>query len=223
MIPHLQDFTLQKRALSFISIMIAKGWLLHVGLTMLLFTEISTQGCNQLRSRLQKFNEGSLELFSRKMASTLPLQCMDDIVNVTHPPNEENFMKIGELQENNAIVAIREIFQEIRHIFNQNHTEMAWDENSISNFMNGLDQEIEKLGPCLSAGRYRFNIRRTVKRYFQRINDFLKVKVYSMCAWKIVQMKVEDCFVLTDRLIRRINTEGIYLLFNIILFKESNN
>uniref|UniRef100_A0A8D2LJ86 Uncharacterized protein n=1 Tax=Varanus komodoensis TaxID=61221 RepID=A0A8D2LJ86_VARKO len=74
---------------------------------------------------------------------------------------------------------------------NLDRTELAWDEPSVRDLLNGLDQEIERLESCLSAGRYTHNIRRTVKRYFQQLSSFLEGKEYATCAWKIVQKRVQ--------------------------------
>ncbi|XP_062984818.1 interferon beta-like [Elgaria multicarinata webbii] len=199
--------TPEKDHIPSISTMIGKVWLLHVCLVMLFFPESSSEDCREFRGRLERSNEANLELVAKKMGSTVPLNCMDDLINFISKSNEENFQKISQLQAENATVAIQEILQEVRNIFNQNHTKLAWDENSVAIFKAGLDQEIANLRPCVSAGDY-IDIIPIVKNYFQRINDLLKNKQYSMCAWEITQMEIRECFVLVGRLIKRMQTEG---------------
>uniref|UniRef100_A0A8C3SGL4 Uncharacterized protein n=1 Tax=Chelydra serpentina TaxID=8475 RepID=A0A8C3SGL4_CHESE len=93
--------------------------------------------------------------------------------------NSENILKIRLSQQENAEVAIQQILKELFHIFNNNLTQAAWNGTSIKEFQNGLHQQIEKLGTCLS------NLLLTslkLERYFQTIDNFLKEKQYSQCA-----------------------------------------
>ncbi|KAG6928940.1 interferon kappa [Chelydra serpentina] len=41
--------------------------------------------------------------------------------------------------------------------------------------------------------------------YFQTIDNFLKEKQYSQCAWEIIRMEIPRCFVLVDKPIRRLS------------------
>ncbi|KAJ7335436.1 hypothetical protein JRQ81_013377 [Phrynocephalus forsythii] len=186
--------------------MMASGWLLHICLLMLLITEALSQNCKQLRSKLQQANKDSLELLGNKMGTTIPLQCVDDIINFSSKPNEASLPSIYEFQKQNATVAIDEILQQIIYIFTENHTQLPWDENSITVFRLGLDQEIGELAPCLNAGME--DIREKVRKYFGRISDLLKDNKYSLCAWEIVQMEVRQCLIVINQLITRLSIEA---------------
>nr|XP_060615682.1 interferon beta-like [Anolis sagrei ordinatus] len=185
--------------------MIMKSWLLPFCLLMF-FSEIFSQDCNNLRHDLKGANKANLELLNVKMGSTIPLQCVDDVINFSSNPNEENLPSIYDFEEANATVAIDEILQQISYLFNQNHTKLSWDENSIASFKLGVEDEIKKLTPCL--GERIDELREKVKKYFQRINNHLKDKEYSLCAWEIVQMEVRQCLIVIDQLISRIPKKG---------------
>ncbi|KAH0628356.1 hypothetical protein JD844_009378 [Phrynosoma platyrhinos] len=188
-----------------ITIMIMKSCLLYFCL-MFFFIEILSQGCGDLRSKLHDANKANLELLNTKMGSTIPLQCVDDVINFSSKPNEESLPSIYEFEEENATVAIDEILQQILYLFNQNHTKLSWDENSITIFKLGVEQEIGKLTPCLNERMD--ELRGKVKRYFERVNDLLKDKDYSLCAWEIVQMEVRQCLIVIDQLITRLPKEA---------------
>ncbi|XP_063149160.1 interferon alpha-21-like [Candoia aspera] len=193
-----------------------KLWLLQICLVML-FTKISSQHCDQLHGRLQEANKANLELLESNMGATIPLQCIGDITDFS-TVNEENLMSMDKASHGEiAKIAIQEMLQQADLIFKQVHAELFWDENTLRQFHTALDQQIKKLEICQNAGVGGGTIsprdqklqltRLRVKRYFQRVNDFLKDKKYSLCAWAIVQIQLRECFLLINQLIQRIPTE----------------
>ncbi|XP_026536075.1 interferon tau-5-like [Notechis scutatus] len=157
------------------------------------------------------------------MRATIPLECIGDIVDFS-PLLEENVMSMNEAShEEDAKIAIQEILQQTDLVFKQVHAELFWDETSLRKFHAGLDQQIKRLETCqnaelgartLSSPRaQKLQLTRLrVKRYFQGLNDFLKDKQYSSCAWEIVQIQLRECFLLIHQLIQRIPTQGIKYL-----------
>ncbi|XP_063149158.1 interferon kappa-like [Candoia aspera] len=187
---------------------------------MLFFREISSQNCDQLQSKLQKANRDNFNLLSSHMGSAIPLQCIRDITDFLLEASEEDWMNMDdESHVANAKQAIKEILQQIDLVFKKNHTELAWDEDSLRGFHIGLDQQIEMLETCGNAEMERVAAsprdqklqltRLRIKRYFQRLSDFLKNKEHSLCAWEIVQIQVKECFELINRFIQRIPFKGI--------------
>ncbi|KAG8130507.1 hypothetical protein E2320_017097, partial [Naja naja] len=191
-------------------------WFLQICLVMF-FTNVSSQHCDQLHSRLQEDNKGNLELLGSHMRATIPLECIGDIADFS-PLHEENVMSMNEAShEEDAKIAIQEMLQQTDLIFKQGHAELFWDETSLRNFHTGLDQQIKRLETCQSAAfgagtsprAQKLQLTRLrVKRYFQGLNDFLKDKQYSSCAWEIVQIQLRECFLLIHQLVQRIPTQG---------------
>ncbi|XP_060615687.1 interferon kappa-like [Anolis sagrei] len=182
--------------------MVTKGWLLHSALAMVLIVGVSSQDCGQILTRLKQANQAQLELLNSKMNSTIPEQCINDVVSFSLKNKLPTNLDVSE--EENAKVAIQEVLQQTSHIFRQNCTEMLWDEDSLRAFHAGLDQQSENLKSCLSASPRSQRIQLTrlrVKRYFQSLNDFLKQKEYSRCAWEIIQIQVKQCFLWIEKLI----------------------
>ncbi|XP_042303596.1 interferon beta-like [Sceloporus undulatus] len=192
--------------------MLTKGWLLHIALAMVLVIEASAQDCGQLLTRLREANQAHLELLNSKMGSTQ--QCNDDLIS--YSPKEDLPTNIGVSEEENAKAAIQEALQQTGHIFRQNSTALAWDEDSISAFRAGLDQQSENLKSCLSTSprSQRTQLTRLkVKRYFRSLSDLLKEKAYSRCAWEIVQIQVKQCFLWIEMIIQLIPNEGTVYIF----------
>uniref|UniRef100_A0A8C5WWI7 Uncharacterized protein n=1 Tax=Laticauda laticaudata TaxID=8630 RepID=A0A8C5WWI7_LATLA len=100
--------------------------------------------------------------------------------------------------EEDAKIAIQEILQQTDLVFKKFHA--------------GLDQQIKRLETCKMQTQKLQLTRLRVKRYFQELNDFLKNKQYSSCAWEIVQIQLRECFLLIHQLIQRIPTQGIKYL-----------
>ncbi|XP_042303598.1 interferon beta-like [Sceloporus undulatus] len=188
--------------------MLTKGWLLHIALAMVLVIEASSQDCGQLLTRLREANQAHLELLNSKMGSTQ--QCNDDLIS--YSPKEDLPTNIGVSEEENVKAAIQEALQQTGHIFRQNYTALAWDEDSIRAFRAGLDQQSENLKSCLSASprSQRTQLTRLkVKRYFRSLSDLLKEKAYSRCAWEIVQIQVKQCFLWIEMIIPIIPRYGM--------------
>uniref|UniRef100_A0A8D2LLB7 Uncharacterized protein n=1 Tax=Varanus komodoensis TaxID=61221 RepID=A0A8D2LLB7_VARKO len=182
-------------------------WVPLICLVMLFFTGIASQDCDESRHKLEETNQANLELLTKKMGSTIPIECMDNVINFASKPNEENFKRLTQLQAENATVAIQEILQEILHLFSDDHAKMAWDENTIAAFKAGMNREIGDLRPCLGTGDY-IDIIPIVKAYFQRIKDELKDKDYSICTWEIAQLEIRECLLAIAQLIKRMHSEG---------------
>ncbi|XP_067409585.1 interferon beta-like [Emydura macquarii macquarii] len=187
-------------------------------LVLLFSSEISCLDCNRLHVLQKKMNSESLEHLE-KMGGNFPFQCLNERTGF----KPRDILKIRPSQQENAKVTIQQILQELFHIFNNNVTQAAWDETSIKEFQNGLHRQIEMLETCLSAEMeneitYPGNetlllTRLKLKRYFQTIQDFLKEKQYSLCAWEIIRAEISRCFLILDILTKRLENQGIIFSF----------
>ncbi|KAG6930917.1 hypothetical protein G0U57_002727 [Chelydra serpentina] len=152
-------------------------------------------------------NSESLESLE-KMGGHFPFQCLIERTAF----KSRDILKIGLSQQENAKGAIQQILQELFHIFNNNLTQAAWNGTSIKEFQNGLHQQIEKLETCLSAEMEKEILK--LKRYFQTIDDFLKEKQYSRCAWEITRVEISRCFLMLNILTKRLENEGTIFSFS---------
>ncbi|XP_050801398.1 interferon epsilon-like [Gopherus flavomarginatus] len=185
--------------------------LLHVCLMLLFSTEISSRLCTMLHFQQNKMNKESLELL-QKMSGNFPSQCINE--RAAFKPTQD-VVQLPVSQKENAKVAIQEILQEIFNIFSKNLTPSAWDGTSIVRFQSRLHQQIQQLEACLRTQMEKEltnpeseDLQHTtwrVKNYFQGIDAFLKENQYSLCGWEIVRVEIHRCFVLIDKLTRRLS------------------
>ncbi|XP_050801394.1 interferon epsilon-like [Gopherus flavomarginatus] len=185
--------------------------LLHVCLMLLFSTEISSRLCTMLHFQQNKMNKESLELL-QKMSGNFPSQCINE--RAAFKPTQD-VVQLPVSQKENAKVAIQEILQEIFNIFSKNLTPGAWDGTSIVRFQSRLHQQIQQLEACLRTQMEKEltnpeseDLQHTtwrVKNYFQGIDAFLKENQYSLCGWEIVHVEIHRCFVLIDKLTRRLS------------------
>uniref|UniRef100_A0A674J9Q0 Interferon beta n=1 Tax=Terrapene triunguis TaxID=2587831 RepID=A0A674J9Q0_9SAUR len=157
--------------------------LLQFCLMLLFSSEISCLDCNRIYVLQTRMNNESLEHLE-KMGGNFPFQCLNE--RTAFKPRD--ILKIRLSQRENAKVAIQQILQELFHIFNNNLTQAAWDGTSIKEFQNGLHHL-------------------KLKGYFQTIDDFLKEKQYSLCAWEIVRLEISRCFPILNILTKRLEDE----------------
>ncbi|CAM5155742.1 unnamed protein product [Natator depressus] len=187
--------------------------LLQCCLVLLFSREISCLDCNRLHVLQTRMNSESLERLE-KMGGNFPFQCLNE--RTAFKPRD--IFKLQLSHQENAKVAIQQVLQELFHIFNNNLTQAAWNGTSIKEFQNGLHQQIEKLETCLSAEMEKEvtypgneNLLLTslkLKRFFQTIEDFLKEKQYSRCAWEIIRVEISRCFLMLDKLTKRLENEA---------------
>ncbi|XP_009927337.2 interferon omega-1-like [Haliaeetus albicilla] len=122
------------------------------------------------------------------------LKCLSETTDFRFP------VEITKVTQKNVTVIIYEFLQQIFQLFSKNLPVGAWNTSKIEKFQNGIHQQIEELELCLSEeqskARSSFQtwiLKSTtfsVKKYFQRITDFLKDKQYSHCSWEAVQMEL---------------------------------
>ncbi|KAG6930914.1 interferon beta-like [Chelydra serpentina] len=135
----------------------------------------------------------------RKMGGQFPLRCLNENRNFRFP---QKALRPREFQEKNGKVVIQEILQQIFNIFNKNLTQAAWDRRSVETLQNGLHQQTEQLETCLHE-KLLFSMLK-LKKYFQRIRDFLKEKQYSLCAWETIRLEMGRCLLFIDQLMIRL-------------------
>ncbi|XP_032653472.1 interferon beta-like [Chelonoidis abingdonii] len=181
---------------------------LNICLVLLFSTGSSSVDCNMLHFQQNKVNQASLQLLE-KMGGQFPVQCLNENSNFI---SLQNVLSSREFQKENAMVAIQEILQQIFNIFSKSHTQTAWDRSSIVAFQSGLHQQIELLKMWFDREKklettYPQNedfSRLTVKKYFRVIENFLKEKQYSLCAWEIIREEMRRCFLFIDQLTKRL-------------------
>ncbi|NXJ99969.1 IFNE protein, partial [Corythaixoides concolor] len=183
-------------------IMNASG-LIQIGLILLCTTTIFSLHCNHLPLQQRKVIENSLQLLD-KMGKRFPQQCLREKPSFRFPKQV-----LKPRQKETVKAAIEEIFQHIFYIFSKNLTLAAWDGTALEQFQNGLYQQIEQLEACVIKKHTHYFPSKEVnrlklKKYFHKIDCFLKDKQHNMCSWEISRAEMRRCLQLIDKVIRKL-------------------
>ncbi|NXH34511.1 IFNA2 protein, partial [Myiagra hebetior] len=177
--------------------------LIQIGLILSCTTIISSLQCNHLPWQQRKVIENSLRLLD-KMGKNFPQQCLREKMSFKFP------MQVLQPRQKDIVgVAIEEIFQHIFYIFSKNLTLAAWDGTALDEFQNGLYLQIEQLEACVIKKHtdYRWSkeaSRLKLKKYFQKIDCFLKDKQHDLCSWEISRAEMRRCLQLIDKVTRKL-------------------
>ncbi|NXH94832.1 IFNA2 protein, partial [Pachycephala philippinensis] len=179
-------------------IMSAFGFWLMLSCT----TIISSLQCNHLPWQQRKVIENSLRLLD-KMGKKFPQQCLREKMSFRFP------MQVLQPRQKESVgTAIEEIFQHIFYIFSKNLTLAAWDGTALDEFQNGLYLQIEQLEACVIKKHTYYHrskeaSRLKLKKYFQKIDCFLKDKQHDLCSWEISRAEMRRCLQLIDKVTRK--------------------
>ncbi|NXK17930.1 IFNA7 protein, partial [Arenaria interpres] len=176
--------------------------LILIGL-ILCTTTISSLQCNHHPLQQRKVIENSLQLLD-KMGKKFPQQCLREKMSFRFP---EQVLKPGRREA--VKMAIEEIFHHIFYIFSKNLTLAAWDGTALEQFQNGLYQQIEQLEACVIKKQTHYFRNKEVnrlklKKYFQKLDCFLKDKQHNLCSWEISRAEMRRCLQLIDKVVRRL-------------------
>ncbi|XP_068858638.1 interferon alpha-2-like [Aphelocoma coerulescens] len=177
--------------------------LIQIGLILSCTTIISSLQCNHLPLQQRKVIENSLRLLD-KMGKKFPQQCLREKMSFKFPTQV-----LQPRQKETVGVAIEEIFQHIFYIFSKNLTLAAWDGTALDEFQNGLYLQIEQLEACVIKKHTHYHrskeaSRLKLKKYFQKIDSFLKYKQHDLCSWEISRAEMRKCLQLIDKVTRKL-------------------
>ncbi|NXT61342.1 IFNK protein, partial [Chaetops frenatus] len=177
--------------------------LIQIGLILSSTTIISSLQCNHLPLQQRKVIENSLRLLD-KMGKKFPQQCLREKMPFRFPT------QVLQSRQKEAVgVAIEEIFQHIFYIFSKNLTLAAWDGTALDQFQNGLYLQIEQLEACVIKENTHYRQSKEVsrlklKKYFQKIDHFLKDKQHDLCSWEISRAETRRCLQLIDKVTKKL-------------------
>ncbi|XP_004482063.1 interferon kappa [Dasypus novemcinctus] len=176
----------------------------------LFITGILSLDCDLLNVHLSRVTWQNLRVL-RSMSNSFPLKCLRET---------EAFELPQEILSNTQPVRrdIKEVFYEMStqafNIFSQYTFNSTWEEKHLKQIQIGLDRQIEYVEQCLedeekenedmkqmeedemkySRAKVPQLSNLELRRYFNRINKFLKDKKHSHCAWEIVLVEIRRCF-----------------------------
>ncbi|KFO32080.1 Interferon kappa [Fukomys damarensis] len=177
----------------------------------LFIRHIQSQDCTLLNVHVSTVTKENVRLLS-SMSNPFPLRCLRDIKAFGLPQNIVSYSQPVERD-------IKEVFYDITiqalHIFSRHTSNFAGKEEYLTQIKSELAEQREYLKQCLKEDKKEDKDTQEMKThevqhlevqviqksklalrgYFKRIENYLKDKKYSYCAWKIVQAEIKRCFV----------------------------
>ncbi|KAM9642766.1 interferon alpha-5-like [Trichechus inunguis] len=158
---------------------------------------ICSLGCDLPQSH-SLANRRTLMLLGQ-MKRTSPFSCLKDRNDFGFPQEELDGNKFQKAQ---AISVHHEMIQQIFNLFNTQASSAAWDKNLLDKLYAGLYQQLNDMEVCLMQEMVKQtplslineDSMLAVRKYFQRITDYLTEKKYSLCAWEIVRAEIMRSF-----------------------------
>ncbi|XP_058421915.1 interferon kappa [Diceros bicornis minor] len=178
----------------------------------LFITGILSLDCNVLNIHLSRVTWQNMRLLSG-MSNSFPIECLRE--NKAFELPHEILSHIQPVKRD-----IKKAFYEISiqafNIFSQYTFKSTWEEKHLKQIQIGLDKQLQYLEQCLEEEEKEDeDMKETeedgtkhsgtmvprlshleLRRYFNRIYNFLKEKKYSHCAWEIVRVEIRRCFYL---------------------------
>ncbi|KAB0368715.1 hypothetical protein FD755_019749 [Muntiacus reevesi] len=166
----------------------------------LFITGILSLDCNLLNVRLRRVTWQNLRLL-RRMNNSFPIECLQESKAFELP---QEILSHSQPLKRNIKEAFYKMSRQAFHIFTQDTFKPTWEETHLSQVQVGLDHQLREAP--LSAGEETLRSSSPpagnleLRRYFNRIDRFLKDKKRSPCAWEIVRMEIRRCFYFFQKL-----------------------
>ncbi|EHB11333.1 Interferon kappa [Heterocephalus glaber] len=176
----------------------------------LFIRHIQSQDCTLQNVRLSTVTKENVRLLS-SVSNPLPLRCLREIKAFGLP---QNILSYSQHVERDIKEVFYDIIIQAFNIFSRHTSDSTWKEEYLTQIKSELAEQREYLEQCLKEEKKENKGMQEMKThelehsgvqvvqqsklalrgYFQRIENYLKDKKYSYCAWKIVQVEIKRCF-----------------------------
>ncbi|XP_039596487.1 interferon alpha-4-like [Polypterus senegalus] len=136
--------------------------------------------CNFQRN----FNKENVELL-KTLGGDFPKQCVWEKMKINFPVECYRSSKTS----GNAF--IYEVLLQIEKIFTNEGMPSSWNETCKLTFRNNIFTKVQEFKKCLPADAANISDRRLVT-HFEVLQEILKEKNYSFCAWEVIRADVRS-------------------------------
>ncbi|XP_025072734.1 interferon type B-like [Alligator sinensis] len=179
----------------------AWGGLWQICLVVLLSAHVTALDCSNFRDLQKVLNRNSMQLLGQ-VAGAFPEECLEVRPTFRFPDKV-----LRSKAPHNAWMATYEILQQLFSLFKMTLPKTAWDTHSVERLLNAVHLQIKRLETCPPTnGLYPSSRNKAtkLKKYFRKIDDFLREKNYSKCAWEVVRIEAKTWFYYLDKLENRL-------------------
>nr|UOI84921.1 interferon phi b1 [Ictalurus punctatus] len=144
-------------------------------------------------ARYKQLSEKSKNLLER-MGGQLPQECLEG-KNRSFPSFPKDvFIKA---QNEDLVLVALETLSGVKNIFKNNHTLVKWESNSLAFFRSLVFRQVINLQECAgkkvqtSMEKPADSSTATLRSFFEKLEERLKEKEFSSCAWEIVRTELQ--------------------------------
>uniref|UniRef100_A0A8D2DT58 Uncharacterized protein n=1 Tax=Sciurus vulgaris TaxID=55149 RepID=A0A8D2DT58_SCIVU len=146
---------------------------------------LSCKSTCSLGCDLPRIHHLDLELLKKMRRIISILSCVKYRKDFAFPKKQLD----GEhVQKAQAVAVFYEMTQQVFNLFSTQESFAAWNKTLLNSFLRVLYQQLDDLKACVTQQvEVEEAPKRTVKKYFRRLTDYLKEKTYLPCAWEVVR------------------------------------
>ncbi|XP_055973109.1 interferon kappa [Sorex fumeus] len=174
----------------------------------LFITGILSLDCNFLHVHLRRMTWQNMRVLN-SMSNSFPLECLGEIKAFELP--HEIFSQ-PQSTKRDITETIYEMVIQAFNIFYQYTYKSSLEERDLDQIQIGLNRKLQYLEYCMEEEKENEILKEKedtirqpgamvlhpsnleLRRYFKKLNNFLKDKKYSHCAWEIVLVEMRRCF-----------------------------
>ncbi|KAK1334571.1 hypothetical protein QTO34_005578 [Cnephaeus nilssonii] len=126
----------------------------------------------------------------RQLQRSPPYLCLDHRNDFKFPWNRGT---ITQMQKTQRTCFQHPMITHIVNLFTTQRSLAAWDHTLLSQLLSSLHhslEDLEDLEQREGENRDCSNLGILVRKYFQRIHNYLREKKYSACAWEVVRVEI---------------------------------
>uniref|UniRef100_A0A8C5SHR2 Uncharacterized protein n=1 Tax=Laticauda laticaudata TaxID=8630 RepID=A0A8C5SHR2_LATLA len=167
------------------------GCFQHIVLFLLLFSGIRSLDYNHIVKFQQSGTVNIMKLLESMGPKMIPWQCFNKIQDFAFPIGNNT----GSIKED-ARATFGLMLEQINRLFWQNFTKAEWNMTVTEHLQTSLDQQLvqwEKSSVAETGKKATFkdvHIKLKLRKYFLRLDTFLKDEEYSSCAWEAVRHEI---------------------------------
>ncbi|XP_066221794.1 interferon beta [Saccopteryx leptura] len=176
--------------------------ILQISLLLCFSTTALSMNYKLLRYQLRSSNLACQRLLWKLNGN--PQYCLEDRMDFEVP---EEIERPQQFQKEEVVLVMHEMLQQIFDIFTRNFSSTGWNETIVEKLFAELYWEMHHLETALKEIMDEKDFTRgsmttvlNLKKYYLRIALYLEDKLYSKCAWTVVQVEILRNFSFLNRL-----------------------
>ncbi|XP_027144877.1 interferon a3-like isoform X1 [Larimichthys crocea] len=174
--------------------------ILFVCLSLSLYSAGSSLSCRWVDHKFRQHSETSLDLLNT-MANNSTNSTEDAQVEDTVAFPNDLYSQASKASAEDKLHFTVQVLEEAAALFEEDHSNASWEENTVENFVNVVNQQADGLRSCTgSHGHKKKN--KKLHMYFKRLSSHvLKKMSHSAEAWELIRKEIRTHLMRADQLV----------------------